>query len=461
MASPSRLLFTLLGCSLLAACDPGSSGVQIELYAQADVSELSVTVVSLDSPSLPPAMPAPRVFTPARSQRDLEDNPLRVGIELDRPSTILVHMVAKTPDDGVLVATRCYGVTGVVTDSVVLVGPVGALDLDGDTWLSSAATSCRERSEGGGERACEDTDYLCPEMRASDCDDSNDMIFPGAGFQCQNGVDEDCDGDVEEACGDNDMDGVVACAPGATVGCDCNDNNPEVNPRAIDTCLDGIDQDCSGEDACCDEDGDGIEQCSLEDRFPDCVDRASQCDGCDPAAINPGAAEVCDGVDNNCNGLTDELDECREADDDGDGYPACGLEDPGEPCEPRANDCDPAVHPDARERCGNTIDEDLDGMLDESCPPGDMDQDGQEPPVDCDDTDPLTYRRAMNEVLIDRCEDGVAQSCLLDDDRSCDDDIDGDGYVEPPMCEMAMGAVPGASINPDQPDHCADRKSVV
>ncbi len=67
--------------------------------------------------------------------------------------------------------------------------------------------------------------------------------------------------------------------------------------------------------------------------------------------VHPGAAEVCDGVDNDCNRKTDEIDA------DADGYLAC------------AGDCDdanPAVHPGAREVC-NGLDDDCDGRVDRAC----------------------------------------------------------------------------------------------
>ena len=68
-----------------------------------------------------------------------------------------------------------------------------------------------------------------------------------------------------------------------------------------------------GVGGCVDNDGDGY----LNDA---CVDGGNDCDDADPA-INPGASEICDGVDNNCNGALDEADEffeCFEGDINGD-----------------------------------------------------------------------------------------------------------------------------------------------
>ena len=55
-----------------------------------------------------------------------------------------------------------------------------------------------------------------------------------------NGLDDDCNGKVDDGPG-ADADG-----DGFTTFCDCNDANPSVHPGAIDVCRDGIDQDCDG-----------------------------------------------------------------------------------------------------------------------------------------------------------------------------------------------------------------------
>ena len=132
------------------------------------------------------------------------------------------------------------------------------------------------------------------------------------------------------ACNDSDGDGYGApgdssCPNGSAT--DCNDNNRSINPGAAENCTDGIDNDCNNlVDAqdpnalncpivCNDADFDGYdENCSPVD-----------CDGADPN-VNPGAYEVCDdGVDNNCNGQTD----CDDSACSGD--PACVSTPPTPP----------------------------------------------------------------------------------------------------------------------------------
>ncbi|MCP3873788.1 MAG: hypothetical protein GY699_11605, partial [Desulfobacteraceae bacterium] len=87
---------------------------------------------------------------------------------------------------------------------------------------------------------------------------------------------------------------------------DCNDGNILIHPEAVEDCDDGIDNNCDGNTdfndtaciiPCTDNDGDNYGV------GPDCID--FDCDDGNPS-INPGATEECDGLDNDCDGATDE-----------------------------------------------------------------------------------------------------------------------------------------------------------
>jgi len=113
---------------------------------------------------------------------------------------------------------------------------------------------------------------------------------------------------------------------------DCDDNDPRRFPDASETC-NGIDDDCDGvidEDAndavlyYVDADGDGFgnpditsDACEAPTGF---VENGSDCDDTESTAF-PGGEEICDEIDNDCNGEVDEgLDETFYIDEDGDGF---------------------------------------------------------------------------------------------------------------------------------------------
>ncbi len=101
---------------------------------------------------------------------------------------------------------------------------------------------------------------------------------------------------------DVDMDGFGAV-------CDCDDTEALVNDNAAEIC-DGIDNNCDGIiDEGFDQDGDGFKTCE------------GDCDDLDNT-IFPGAIELCDGIDNDCNGLFDDGAEpiARYPDMDGDSF---------------------------------------------------------------------------------------------------------------------------------------------
>ena len=96
---------------------------------------------------------------------------------------------------------------------------------------------------------------------------------------------------------------------------DCDDSNIAINPAAVEVC-DGIDNDCDGSvdegvlttyyrDADNDgygDSGDSQQACSAPAGY---VANSTDCDDSN-IAINPAAVEVCDGIDNDCDGSVDE-----------------------------------------------------------------------------------------------------------------------------------------------------------
>jgi hypothetical protein len=115
--------------------------------------------------------------------------------------------------------------------------------------------------------------------------------------------DADCDGSAYVGCPNTILAGCDADGdgfPNAGAGCnpnsitvDCNDNDPTIFPGAPDKCGDGIAQDCTADTPCTmDADGDGYK-------------KGADCDDTNPA-IHPWAAEICNGIDDDCDGLTDE-----------------------------------------------------------------------------------------------------------------------------------------------------------
>ncbi|MCB9762961.1 MAG: hypothetical protein H6739_24380 [Alphaproteobacteria bacterium] len=119
------------------------------------------------------------------------------------------------------------------------------------------------------------------------------------------------------------------------------------------------------------DDDSASDDSAAEDADGDGVTAAQDCDDHD-AAVHPDAQEVCDGVDNDCDGTVDV--DAADAvawftDEDGDGFGAASA---GTACEPpdgavaRGGDCDDlnaAVHPDAEEVC-DSVDNDCDGTVD-------------------------------------------------------------------------------------------------
>ncbi|MDW8283080.1 MAG: putative metal-binding motif-containing protein, partial [Myxococcales bacterium] len=196
-------------------------------------------------------------------------------------------------------------------------------DLDGDGF---------QRRDEPGTPGAHCPDATDPHPGQVDCDDEDRGVFPGSTRHegatlvvrdldgneggtvaaalrglCRNDTpsgtpqDADCDGDPRRGCPapacDEDGDGF----PAARAGCnprglptDCDDRDPRTFPGAPDRCGDGKAQNCSTDRPCVgDGDGDGYVE-------------ALDCDDANPA-VHPFALELCNGRDDDCDGLIDEL----------------------------------------------------------------------------------------------------------------------------------------------------------
>lgn len=261
----------------------------------------------------------------------------------------------------------------------------------------------------------------------ADCNDNALSIHPGATEICGNGIDENCNGMADDVCAPIDSDGDEVpdandCAPNdgtkwqtaslfidkdddgydagkenvcygdnipdgyktVTLGSDCDDNNLNIHPGAVETCGNGIDENCNGmEDDVCsviDTDGDGVadsNDCAPNDGTK--WQTASFFIDKDNDGYDAGKEDVCYGaiVPN--------------------GYKSVSF---GSDC----NDNTADVNPGVTEICGNGIDENCNGMADDVCAPIDSDKDGVPDANDCAPNENTKWQSSL--LYIDKDNDG-------------------------------------------------------
>jgi hypothetical protein len=228
-----------------------------------------------------------------------------------------------------------------------------------------------------------------------DCDDNNAATNPSSYEICDN-TDNDCDGSTDEDAinattwyedGDGDGYGTlsstsISCdqATGFSANAtDCDDSNAGVNPGATETC-DSVDNDCDGSTDegvtsifYIDGDSDGYGGAAQAEACTQPSGYATASGDCDDAeaAANPGETEICDTIDNNCDGTVDEgLTSTWYQDGDGDGYggststQSCNQPTGWVADSTDCDDNDNLIHPTAPESCDG-LDNDCDSQVDE------------------------------------------------------------------------------------------------
>ncbi len=308
-----------------------------------------------------------------------------------------------------------------------------------------------------------------------DCDDTNSAVYPGASEIPYNGLDDDCD----ETTPDDDLEG-----DGFLEADDCDDLDAATNPDATEVC-DGLDNDCNGEedDAVgdlwyADVDRDGFGDASVSSQSCDgangYVDDATDCDDTDASAY-PGAEEVCDEADNDCNGEVDEgVQSIYWADTDGDGHgdpdsstEGCDLPTGYSDNDNDCDDTDAQVSPNATEVC-NEIDDDCDDAVDEddAVDAGtwytDADTDGY------GDPDSSTESCSQPSGTVDNDDDCDDTDASLNPDTTWYLDHDSDGFGDADWtiasCEQPSGYISDSDdcddldedVNPDAEEICND-----
>jgi hypothetical protein len=374
-----------------------------------------------------------------------------------------------------------YGDANAATTSCIQ--PSGTVDNDEDCDDNNADTNpttvwyLDADSDGYGVSTLTTTDCTQPTGYTNntlDCDDTDSSVSPSGSEVCD-GDDNDCDGDIDDDDSsvsgqttwyrDLDSDG-YGLSTASTDACDqpsdyvtdntdCDDTDADINPAGAEVC-DGADNDCDGDTDADDSSVTGTSTYYADgdsDGYGDAANTTTDCsvpsgyvtndDDCDDAsnATYPGASEVCDSQDNDCDSSTDEgAGQTWYLDNDSDGFGVntttvwictgpSGYVSNDDDCD----DTDSSINPSATETCDGE-DDDCDGTIDDGVGTtfyrdADGDSYGTSSTSttscnssvsgyvtdssDCDDTD-----SGISPAAAEVCSDGIDQDCSGSDD-SC------------------------------------------
>ena len=416
--------------------------------------------------------------------------------------------------------TACSAPSGYVTDNTDC-DDADASTRPGIATNETSSAACMTDADGDGYG--DDTPSAATATSGTDCNDANANVSPGDVEVCDSAnVDEDCDGlaDDNDPSVTNtttwylDSDGdsygtsattLVQCEQPTsyvTVAGDCDDSTAAANPGATEAC-DTIDNDCDGSidegltnntwylDI--DEDGYGaaasgssVAQCSNPTSSGACTDGSVTTDcyrtndlDCDDNddAINPAAQEICDSVDNDCDGQIDDNDASVDntvatgggsyfyPDNDSDGYGQDNTSARVEQCNAPSNyvrvplvtasdanndglrdfdcnDSNSAINPAEIEICdASDVDEDCDGLSDDADTTVDqgtyatwyIDVDEDAYGTSSTGSGTLVYA-CNNPSATNGCIDGITSTdCYRSTNTDCDD---ADAAINPAATEI-------------------------